>query len=157
MSAVRSSSGSVPPGLVGVADDGKVPASADAVVIGGGIVGVSAVWHLAQRGLKAVLIDKGAIGGEQSGRNWGWCRNTTRDPAEISLMFQSMRDWRDPQVFGALDTGFRTTGIAYFTYPDTEAEQTRWLEQVRGAGLDSRMISGRVPTTVSTLSFFIRV
>lgn len=143
MSAGGPSSGSPPPGLIEVPDDGEVPASADAVVIGGGIVGVSAVWHLAQRGLKAVLIEKGAIGGEQSGRNWGWCRNTTRDPAEIPLMIQSMRDWRDPQVFGALDTGFRTTGIAYFTYPDTEAEQIRWLEAVRGGGLDSRMLSRR--------------
>lgn len=58
-------------------------------------------------------------------------------------MIQSMRDWRDPNVFGALDTGFRTTGIAYFTYPDTEAEQTGWLNQVRDAGLDSRMLSRR--------------
>lgn len=33
-------SGSAPPGLVGVADDGQVPKAADAVVIGGGIVGV---------------------------------------------------------------------------------------------------------------------
>lgn len=143
MSTDRLSSGSAPPGLARVLDDGDVPREADAVVIGGGIVGVATAWHLAQRGLKTVLTEKGVIGGEQSGRNWGWCRNTTRDPAEIPLMIQAMRDWRDPKVFGGLDTGFRTTGIAYFTYSDNEAEQLQWLERVRDAGLDSRMLSRR--------------
>ena len=143
MNTGRPSSGSAPPGLARVPDDGDVPREADAVVIGGGIVGVTTAWHLAQRGLKTVLIEKGVIGGEQSGRNWGWCRNTTRDPAEIPLMIHAMRDWRDPKVFGGLATGFRTTGIAYFTYSDNEAEQLQWLERVRGAGLDSRMLSRR--------------
>lgn len=126
-----------------VEDGGVLPREADAVVIGGGLVGACAAWHLAQRGLKVVLCEKGVIGGEQSGRNWGWCRNTTRDPAEIPLMIEAMRDWRDPKVFGALATGFRTTGIAYLTYPDNEGEQANWLRQVSGAGLDSRMLSRR--------------
>jgi glycine/D-amino acid oxidase-like deaminating enzyme len=111
------------------------------VVIGGGIVGVSAAWHLARCGLKVVLCEKGTIGGEQSGRNWGWCRNTLRDPAEIPLMQQSMRDWRDPNIFGNLDTGFRTSGIAYLTYPDQEETQTAWLRAVDPFGLDSHMLS----------------
>lgn len=111
------------------------------MVIGGGLVGVTAAWHLAQRGLRVVVCEKGVIGGEQSGRNWGWCRNTLRHPAELPLMQVAMRDWRDRAVFGALDTGFRTTGIAYLTYPSTEGEQAAWLDSVQGAGLDSRMVS----------------
>jgi len=118
-----------------------LPGTADVVVIGGGIVGVAAAWHLAKRGLKVVLCEKGIIGGEQSGRNWGWCRNTLRDPAEIPLMQQSMRDWRDPDIFGNLNTGFRTNGIAYLTYPDQEEAQVAWLRAVDPFGLDSRMLS----------------
>ena len=41
------------------------------VVIGGGIVGTSAALALAERGISVVLCEKGRIGGEQSGRNWG--------------------------------------------------------------------------------------
>lgn len=118
-----------------------VPGSADVVVIGGGIAGVSAAWHLARLGLRVLICEKGVIGGEQSGRNWGWCRHTLRDPAEIPLMQQSMRDWRDPAIFGNLDTGFRSTGIAYLTYPDQEAAQTAWLRSVSAFGLDSCMLS----------------
>lgn len=128
-------------GLRRVRSDPALPDRADVVIIGGGIIGVSAAWHLARAGVSVVLCEKGIIAGEQSGRNWGWCRNTLRHPAEIPLMLQSMRDWRDPSVFGQLDTGFRTTGIAYITYPDLEAEQSRWLDAVCAFGLDSRFLA----------------
>lgn len=121
--------------------DQSLPGKTEVVVIGGGIVGVSAAWHLARRGLNVVLCDKGVIGGEQSGRNWGWCRNTLRDPTEIPLMKQSMCDWRDPDVFGNLNTGFRTTGIAYLSYPDQETTQNAWLKSVNSFELDSRLLS----------------
>ena len=124
--------------------DAALPKSVDVVVIGGGIAGVSAAWHLARRGHAVALCEKGAIGAEQSGRNWGWCRNTLRDPAELPLMRHSMSDWRDPSIFGGLDTGFRTTGIMYFCgrNPGDAADYEAWLASVRAFQLDSRMISG---------------
>lgn len=123
--------------------DASLPSVVDAVIIGGGIVGAAAAWHLARRGLKVALCEKGEIGAEQSGRNWGWCRNTLRDPVEIPLMQQSMADWRDPAIFGHLDTGFRTTGIAYLCGRSRgdEAAYVKWLESVEPFGLDSRMLA----------------
>lgn len=129
--------------LRAVCSDGTLPDTADVVVIGGGIVGVSAAWHLAHAGFTVALCEKGVISGEQSGRNWGWCRNTLRDPIEIPLMLQSMRDWRDPEVFGKLDTGFRTTGIAYLSYPQVEAAHAAWLNAIEPFNLGSRIVSGR--------------
>ncbi|MCZ4351777.1 FAD-binding oxidoreductase [Roseovarius aestuarii] len=125
--------------------DAALPTETDVVVIGGGIVGVSAAWHLANRGFRTVLCEKGDIGGEQSGRNWGLCRNTMRSPAEIPLMRQSMQDWRDASVFGGLDTGFRTTGIMYFTGRSSgdAASYEAWLQSIRNSGLDSRMVSAQ--------------
>lgn len=43
----------------------RVPA-ADAVVIGGGIIGMSIAWRLAQSHLRVVVLDAGRIGGEAS-------------------------------------------------------------------------------------------
>lgn len=129
--------------LRAVRSDPALPAVTDVVVIGGGLAGVSAAWHLARRGLRVTICEKGEIGAEQSGRNWGWCRYTLRDPAEIPLMRHSMNDWRDPAVFGALDTGFRTTGIAYLTGRTSgdAAAYAAWLKSVDGFGLGSRMLS----------------
>jgi glycine/D-amino acid oxidase-like deaminating enzyme len=57
-----------------VRSDEALPSQADVVVIGGGIIGTSTALFLAQKGVRAVLSEKGHIAGEQSSRNWGWCR-----------------------------------------------------------------------------------
>ena len=46
-----------------------LPAAADVVVIGGGIIGVFAAYYLARRGVSVALVEKGRVGAEQSSRN----------------------------------------------------------------------------------------
>ena len=45
--------------------------SADVVVIGGGVSGLSSAWFLARAGKDVVVVEKGVVGGEASGRNGG--------------------------------------------------------------------------------------
>jgi glycine/D-amino acid oxidase-like deaminating enzyme len=133
-----------PLNLQPVVSDGALPAQADVVIIGGGIIGASAAFFLARKGLRVALIEKGVVGGEQSHRNWGWCRTTMRDPAEVPLALESLRLWRDRESLGGADGGFRTTGVIFLNgrvAGDAEAHQ-RWLDQVQPYGLDSRMLSG---------------
>ncbi len=47
------------------------PTGASVVVIGAGVTGLSAAWWLARAGLDVVVIDKGIVGWEASGRNGG--------------------------------------------------------------------------------------
>ena len=77
-----------------VASDEAFPARADVVIIGGGIIGTSAALFLAQQGVSTVLCEKGHIAGEQSSRNWGWCRKMVRDPRELPLIIESLRIWQ---------------------------------------------------------------
>ena len=55
------------------ARDGPVPDRADAVVVGGGLNGVSAALALARRGADTVLLETTGIGDGASGRNGGMC------------------------------------------------------------------------------------
>ena len=53
---------------------------AEVVVIGGGIVGVASAYYLAQRGIRVLLVEKGSIAGEASGRNGGHLSPTIDGP-----------------------------------------------------------------------------
>jgi glycine/D-amino acid oxidase-like deaminating enzyme len=121
-----------------------LPSRADVVIIGGGIVGAAAAFFLARKGISTLLCEKGVIAGEQSSRNWGWCRMTLRDPAEIPLMRESLGLWREMGRLAGAETGFKTTGLIYLSAgPEDAAKYEAWLEKARGHQLDSRMLSGR--------------
>ena len=84
-----------------------LPARTDVVVIGGGIAGASTALYLAEKGVAVTLCEKGEIGAEQSGRNWGWCRTQGRDPREIALSLEANRMWKglNAKVGGELGLG----------------------------------------------------
>lgn len=56
-----------------VSDAGENSTGASVVIIGGGVTGLSAAWWLAQQGVDVLVIEKGIVGWEASGRNGGGC------------------------------------------------------------------------------------
>jgi glycine/D-amino acid oxidase-like deaminating enzyme len=64
------------------------------VIIGAGIVGITAAWFLAKQGISVAVCEKGVVAGEQSGRNWGWVRVQGRDRREMPMAMHAMRIWR---------------------------------------------------------------
>src|SRR5262245_30490723 len=124
-----------------VQSDDALPARADVVIIGGGIIGTSTALFLAQKGIRAVLCEKGHIAGEQSSRNWGWCRKMGRDPRELPLIIESLRLWQGMNQMVEAETGFRQAGIMYLAESQTELLQLEsWLDHARQYQLDTRLI-----------------
>lgn len=66
-------------------------AGASVVVIGGGVTGLSAGWWLARSGVDVVVIDKGIVGWQASGRNGGGATH-----AYSPLFVEEQRLW--PQM-----------------------------------------------------------
>jgi glycine/D-amino acid oxidase-like deaminating enzyme len=125
-----------------VASDTELPARTSVVVVGGGIIGTSTAFFLARKGIPVVLCEKGHIAGEQSSRNWGWCRKMGRDPREIPLAIEALRLWQDMNTLTGAETGFRQCGIVYLCKTPAEmAKREAWLEHARPYQLDSRLLS----------------
>ncbi len=123
----------------------QIPRRADAVIIGGGIIGCATALWLARAGMRPVVCEKGHIGAEQSGRNWGWIRRIGRDPAELPLARRALDLWREMPRLLEIDPGFVPCGIAYLCRSEEELERRRvWLAANRdAAGNDIRLLSGR--------------
>src|SRR5258708_31521163 len=119
-----------------------LPRSCDVLIVGGGIVGVSAAYHLARKGLSVVLGEKGRIAGEQSGRNWGWVRQQGRDARELPLMIHSMQIWRGLAAELGEDLGFTQGGCLYLAESPAElAHFEAWLATAAHHQLGSRLLS----------------
>ena len=111
------------------------------VVVGGGIAGISTALFLAKKGIPVVVCEKGQVGAEQSGRNWGWTRVMGRDEREIPLGMESLRIWRQMDRMVEGQTGFTQCGITYMCQTDKAvAGYEAWLEKARPYQVDSRMI-----------------
>lgn len=120
------------------------PKTADVVIVGGGIIGVSTALYLARQGVSVVLCEKGHVAGEQSSRNWGWCRRMGRDPRELPLIVEALKIWGDIEQLVGEDVGFRRTGILYLCHDERDVAHHRaWIEQAGEHALDSRIIEGR--------------
>ena len=129
----------------------RVPAQADVVIIGGGIVGVFATLTAAKAGHSVALVEKGVVGGEQSSRNWGWVRQQNRDSREIPMAMESLAMWETLSAETNEDLGFRRKGLIYVTRdPATLATWERWGQLARPFGVDTRMLSAAEARSMAT-------
>ena len=118
-----------------------LPDAADVVIVGAGIAGIATAWFLHRAGVSVAVCEKGVVAGEQSSRNWGWCRQMGRDEAELPIVMESLRLWQ--QIADELDTdiGFRRTGSLYLCENDAElAKYDRFMEFSPGCGLETRRL-----------------
>ena len=119
------------------------------VIVGGGIAGCASAYYLAKRGISVLLLEKGAIAGEQSGRNLGFVRQQGRDPKEIAAMMASNRMWRGLEAELEADLGWTQGGVLYAAADEAAMSGYElWLTHARAQGLDSRIVSGREMTAL---------
>ncbi len=117
----------------------KLPSEVDVVIVGGGIIGISAGYALAKDGVRVAVLEKSTLACEQSSRNWGWVRTLLRDVAEVPLAIRANELWSDIQR--QVDVGFRRTGIVYLAENDADAEgYQRWLDAARTCNVDAAML-----------------
>ncbi|MGI9436953.1 MAG: NAD(P)/FAD-dependent oxidoreductase [Geminicoccaceae bacterium] len=118
--------------------------SFDAIVIGGGLHGLSAALHLAKEGLKPLVLEKDHPGRHASGVNAGGVRRLGRHLAEVPLSDAAMAIWHRIGDLVGDDCGFVRCGQVKIAENETELEELeRRAAEVRALGFDHEEIIGQ--------------
>lgn len=99
--------------------------TSDALVIGGGLHGLSAALQLARRGVSVRLLERVRIGRHSSGASAAGVRTLGRDRAELPASIVAMEMWRDMKGLVGDDCGFRPYGQLLVAENETELAELR--------------------------------
>ena len=120
-----------------------VPARAEIVIVGGGVIGLSIAYQLARRGLTdVVVLERGYLAEGASGRNGGGVRQQWSTELNIRLMQQSVDLCRSFARELGVNVWFRQGG--YLFLARTAAEVARLEKNIalqNGCGVPTRMLS----------------
>ncbi|MGI9452847.1 MAG: NAD(P)/FAD-dependent oxidoreductase [Geminicoccaceae bacterium] len=118
--------------------------SFDAIVIGGGLHGLSAALHLAKEGLKPLVLEKDHPGRHASGVNAGGVRRLGRHLAEVPLADAAMTIWHHIEDLVGDDCGFVRCGQVKIAETEAELEELeKRAAGVSALGFDHEEIIGQ--------------
>ena len=117
---------------------------ADVVVIGGGVMGCSILFHLARRGItNALLVEKESLGAGSTGRSSGIVRMHYSSEVNARIAFASLETIRDFQEIVGSDSGFVNSGAMFIAPPEAQEDFRRNIAMQQSLGIDTRVLDAR--------------
>ena len=95
----------------------------DVAIVGGGLIGCWTALFLRRRGRRVVLLEKGEIGAQSSGQNFGNLRLQGRHVGEYPLSLLAAAQWEKLRELIGDDGGFTPTGHLYVARDAGQAEK----------------------------------
>lgn len=120
-----------------------LPKEAAVVILGGGIMGASIAFHLAEAGVgNVVLVERNSLGSGSSAKPLGGVRATFSDPGNIRLGQRSLEAYeRFGEKFRA-DIGLRQVGYLFLCRTEAELFEVEASTHIQNSlGGSSRMVS----------------
>jgi sarcosine oxidase subunit beta len=116
----------------------------DVVVIGAGVNGCGAAYHLAREGYTVAVVEQGTIAGEASGRNAGGIRQHGRSKAEMPLAMNAIGQWmRFRDEFGGQFEYIQKGNLIAGYTDEQQQEMANNAQQQRDQGLEVQHITDK--------------
>jgi sarcosine oxidase, subunit beta len=118
---------------------------ADVVIVGGGIMGSSCALFLRERGCSVTLIERGLIGQQASGVNFGNVRRQGRPLAQLPLANRASAIWRRMKQLVGADVEYVQSGhirVCYRDRPELMDELENYARDARAYDLELEVVSG---------------
>jgi sarcosine oxidase subunit beta len=114
---------------------------ADAIVVGAGVVGASVAFHLAERGMAPLVLDRDGPAAGSTARSGALIRAHYPTALEADLTRESLTDYFEPwgeRVGGGC--GFTRTGFAYLVAEDNVEALKYNVALQRGVGVETSLV-----------------
>lgn len=118
------------------------PVRADVVIVGGGLMGASTAFFLRRHGVSVVLLERGQVGQQASGVNFGNVRRQGRFLPQLPLAHRSRDIWgRLPELIGE-DAEFVATGHVRVLHDESQWEAVeQYARDAKHWGLELELLS----------------
>ncbi|HEY8755176.1 MAG TPA: FAD-binding oxidoreductase [Candidatus Dormibacteraeota bacterium] len=113
-----------------------LPASAECVIVGGGVVGCSLAYHLARAGVRSLLLERGDLGAGSTARGAGGVRQqfSTEINVRVGMLSRQLLERFEDEVGVTAD--LRSIGYLFVATETTQMEQfARNVEMQHAVGL----------------------
>lgn len=112
----------------------------EAVIVGGGVHGASAAYHLAKAGRKVALIERRAVGGGSSGRSGGIIRSHYSNPPMVRLAHRAAELWPHLEAELGAPVDYVRNGFIATAGPGDAANMRRIVTMQRRLGVDTEIV-----------------
>lgn len=136
-----------------VSPSAPLPAAAEVVIAGGGIMGTSIAYHLAEAGVRnIVLIERNTLGSGSSAKPLGGVRATFSDPGNIRLGQRSLEAYERFGEKFKTDIGLRQVGYLFLCRNEAEVIEVEASTHIQNSlGGSSRMVSSEEAQRINPL------
>jgi sarcosine oxidase subunit beta len=116
---------------------------ASVVIVGGGVIGVSIAFHLAEAGVEdVVLVERGELGSGSTSKGAGGVRALFSDELNVRLALRSLEAWAAFGERPGWEIDLRRVGYLFLLDRDEHVtEFARAVEMQNRLGVPSRMVS----------------
>src|SRR5205814_2121876 len=115
-----------------------LPESATVVIVGGGVIGTSAAFHLAEAGVGVVLVERAQLGSGSTRRAAGGVRTQFSDVLNVEIARRSLGAFRDFGRRPGWEIELKQVGYLFVLSRESDVEEfERSVGLQKKYGLDS--------------------
>jgi len=136
------------------ATSSPLPTTAEVVIVGAGVNGLSAAYQLTRKAIRPVVLERSHIGAGATGKSGALVRAHYTNPQETKLALASMRVFRGwAEQVGAGDPGLEQVGFLRLVAPADEDALRKNVAMQRALGSDTMLVT---PDEIAFIEPFIR-
>jgi sarcosine oxidase, subunit beta len=116
--------------------------TAEVVIIGGGVTGCSIAFHLAERGMRdVVVLERRFLAAGGTGRSVGIMRQLYPTPETSRMVLHSLRVFQNFREITGGEAGYVQCGAIIAVAPDQREALTKTLAAQREIGIQARLLT----------------